>query len=937
MKYFFLFLITLFILPSSLWAHKIRESAISGSVIDAQSGEPLVQATVRLLALPDSLLIKGTVSSSDGSFAMHVRKQGKCLVAVSYIGFDSYYKQIQLPADGGHLSLGTIRLGENAQLLGEALVEGKAPEVVLKEDTVEYNASSYKLPSNSMVEDLIKKLPGVEMDADGKLMAGGKEISKILVDGKEFFGKDITVALKNINVDILQKLQVIDRKSDEARLTGVDDGEEEKIINLTIKEGMKKGWFGNVSGAYGNKNRYEGYGIVNRFVGDNQYSVLGGVNNTNNSGFADAGNSMYSGSGIRSGERGGLTTSGNVGTNFNYEHKKKLNINGGVMMSGSNQNIDMTTWRENLLSNNSTYYDQRYSGFSQSRSLGLDMRMEWKIDSLTQLDFVPSLQLNTSKGHNESDFYTIRPDSIYINRGDDRKETDMNGINYSGRITLARSSARKKGRKTSLSFNWTGNVSSGTSFQSSHTLYGDDRDPKSAVRDTTVNQKQTEKESKQAYRIRLSYVEPFANKRFFQASYTLNCSYSTSNRYSYNRDEADEAYSQEFDSIYSDRFKNIFLSHSINLSVRTVRKKYNYMLGLTLDPSTTHSVNYFDPDRSFDRSVFNLGPNGEFVYLWSKYKNIRFQYRGRTQQPSINQLQPSKNITNPLIIREGNLDLSPSYLNNYSVRYHMYEPKTQRALQAVVQGRFVFNSIVNQSIYNEETGVQTIKPVNVNGVWSVEGYAMYNTPFRNKKFQFSNNINLSHNQQIGYTNGQKNKARTYNMHENFSFRYSSDLFDAGIRSNYSFSTTQNSIASKKDQRIMNYGGTFNLLFYLPLNITLGSDFSYRGNHGYVSSMVKNEWLWNVQANMEFLRNKQASLFIRAYDLLHQRSNLSRRVTANYIEDVQSNLLTDYFLIGFSYRFNTMGEGNKSNSSKERPKSGKGGKHSRSHSAAMKAW
>ena len=908
MKHFFLLLTGWLLIGLTGVGQNTKESVITGTILEAETGDPLEQATVRLLSLPDSALVKGTVSVAEGKFSLPVRKAGHFLLSVSFIGFETFYKPVELPAPGGRLAMGNIKIGENSLVLGEAVIEGKAPEVVLKEDTVEYNADSYKLPASSMVEDLLKKLPGVDIDADGNVTAGGKVISKILVDGKEFFGKDVMVALKNINVDILQKLQVIDRKSEEARLTGVDDGEEEKIINLTIKKGMKKGWFGNMSGAYGNKDRYEGYGMVNRFVDDNQYSLLGGINNTNNSGFSDMGNNMYSGSNMRSGGGGGMLTSGNLGTNFNYGKEETFSVNGNVMVSGTNQDITRKTLRENLLSDRSTYYDQTFGGINKSRNAGGDLRLRWRIDSLTRLEFTPSFQYNHSTSGNHSDFTTLREDSTYINQGNTRKDTRMNGLNYSARLTVSRASAHKKGRRTSLSFNWNGNQNEGTSFQNSFTRYGDERTDAAAVRDTVVNQKQTEHGNKQGFRIRLSYVEPFGNKRFLQTSYTVSRTRSTSDRYSYNWLDDEDQYSTDFDSVYSDRFENIFLTQNINVNIRTVRQKYNYTLGLSLDPSHTKSINFFDSDRSFSRSVFNLGPNGEFAYLWNKHHNLRIQYRGRTQQPSINQLQPSKNITNPLNVREGNLDLNPSYQNNYNIRYNRYIPEKQRSVQTTLQGRFTFNSIVNQTTYNDETGVQTTKPVNVNGVWSVEAMNMVNTPLRNKRFQFSNHVSLSYNQQIGFTNGSKNKARTYYARENLGFRYSSDLFDAGVRGDYSYSQTNNTIASRKDQTVMNYGATMNVLIYFPLNITLGSDFTYRGNEGYAASMARNEWLWNVQANVEFLRNKQATAFVRAYDLLHQRSTLSRRITANYIEDVETNLLTDYFLVGFTYRFNTMGKG-----------------------------
>lgn len=902
---FFLFLFMI----SGVHGQSVKETIITGAVIDASAASPLEQATVRLLSLPDSALIKGTVSGPDGKFSLWERKAGKFLFSVSFIGFETFYKEIQLPAVGGRLSMGEIRIKENALLLGEAVIEGKAPEVVLKEDTVEYNADSYKLGANAMVEDLIKKLPGVDLDEDGNITAGGKVISKILVDGKEFFGKDVAVALKNINVEILDKLQVIDRKSEEARLTGVDDGEEEKVINLTVKKGMKRGWFGNVSGAYGTKDRYEGYGMVNRFVGDNQYSLLGGMNNTNNSAFSDMG------TGMRSGGGGGLTTSGYVGSNFSYGNEKKFILTGSVMASGTNNDLERTTWRENLLANRSTFYKQQYNGFSQSRNLGGDMRLQWRIDSLTRLEFTPSIQYNTTSSHNESQFSTQREDSTYINRGDDRKEADRNGWNYSARISLSRSSARKKGRKASLSFTWNGNLNDATSYQHGFTRYGDDRSNAAAVRDTTVNQKQTENSDKQSYRIRASYVEPFGNNNFLQFAYTFNRSLTLSDRLSYNWLEEQDRYNTTFDSLYSDRFNNMFLNQSLNVNVRSVRKKYNYTLGLSLDPSIMRSVNYLDEDRSFDRTVFNLGPNGEFVYLWSKHRNLRIQYRGRTQQPGVNQLQPSKNITNPLYIREGNLDLKPTYTSNYSARYNDYNPKTQRSFQTSLQGRFALNSIVNRTTYNQETGVQTTKPVNVNGIWSVDGMNMFNTPLRNKRFQISNTVNVSYNRQIGFINEQKNKAHTVRVSDQLNFRYNSELFDAGIRGNYTYSGTNNSISSKKDQTVMNYGATVNVLFYLPWSITVGSDFAYKGNQGYSKGVAREEWLWNVQANVEFLRNKRATAFLRAYDLLHQRSTLARSVTANHIEETETNLLTDYFLIGFSYRFNTMGKGGGSNTGK----------------------
>ncbi|MEG1617824.1 MAG: outer membrane beta-barrel protein [Bacteroidales bacterium] len=910
-KYYYLFL---FVMSAvSLSAQQSGNSTFNGTVIDGVTNQPMEQATVRLLALPDSSLITGTVSVAKGKFTIQTKKKGEVLLSVSFIGYEPYYKKYRLPASHSPVDAGKIVLNESSQLLKEAVVQGKAPEVVLKEDTVEYNADSYKLQANSMVEDLLKKLPGVEVDSEGKITSGGKTITKVLVDGKEFFGSDTKVATKNINVDIIEKLQVIDRKSDESRLTGVDDGEEEKVINLTVKKGMKKGWFGNLSGAYGNKDRYEVNGMANRFVGDNQFSLLGGINNTNNAGFTDLGSSMFSGSGMR-GSRGsggygnGISTSGYLGGNFNVGKGEDFRVGGNVMFAGSDQNEQKKTIRENYLQDSSTYYNQNYDALNKSRNFNLDLKMEWQIDSLTRLEVQPNLSYNKTTTAEVSDFTTTDQNDFFINRGTNNNTMDMDGFSYGARATLTRESARKAGRKVSATFSYTGNSNEGSSFIRSNTIYGDSLADIAAVRDTSIHQKQTENTTRDSYRVRLTYIEPFGNKRFLQFSYNLTNNANESRRYSYNWLENAQDFSADYDSLYSDKFRNVNLSQRIGVSVRTVRDKYNYTVGLNVDPSTSKSTNYLDEDRSYKRSVVNFGPQIDMAYIWDKRTSLRLQYRGRTQQPSINQLQPSKNITNPLIVREGNLDLNPSYVNSFSARYNKYVPETQRSLQAMVYGNMTLNSIVNQVTYNKETGVQTTKPVNVNGVWSVSGMFMYNAPLRNKNFQINSNTNLGLNQQIGFSDGEKNRSRNYSVRENAGISFRNDMFDIGLRGNYSLSRTNNTIAQRSDQTVMNYGGTGNFSIFLPMDITIGSDFTYNGKSGYAAAFARRELIWNAQTSMTFLKNKQAMVFARMYDILQQKSSISRQVTGNYIEDVQTNILTNYFLVGFTYRFNTMGKG-----------------------------
>ncbi len=907
MKFKLITLLFIILYPIILSAsNNSKKVLVHGTIIESLDKYPLPQATIKIMALPDSTFIKGTVSIDKGNFEIEVEPKADLLMCISYLGFDDFYQELQLSENVAKLDLGELEMSESTLLLGEAIVEGHAPEMVLKEDTVEFNADSYKLPPSSMVEDLIKKLPGVDIDADGNITAGGKPIKRILVDGKEFFGDDVAVALQNINVEILSKLQVIDRKSEEARLTGVDDGEDEKVINLTVKEGMKKGWFGTSSAAVGNKNRYELATMTNRFVGDNQFSILGGINNINNRGLSDSGSQIQSGSNTSS--HGGLSTYAQLGTNFSYYNNEVLRINGNVMATGSEQYQLRNTDRENILANSSTYYTQDYKYNSRAGGVSSNFRIRWRIDSLTNLTVTPVFKVNKYNYDSFNDFQTIREDSSNINNGFEQRESERMAYNYNIQATLVRSSKYKKGRKGSVSFTFYGNNVDGDLYSDSETFYGDSLLKPEDYNVKILDQWQKDNNDKLGYRTRLTYIEPLSDGKFLQFAYTLHHSNTTSKRYTYNWDDATNAYETDFDSIYSDDVRNEVLTQNLNVNFRHVKAKYNYTVGFNMDPSYTKSINVFDEDRSFVRNTINWGPTANLIYLWSKHNNIRLQYRGRTQEPSISQLQPSKNVTNPLNIREGNLDLSPSYINMYSVNYSLYKPESQRSVYASLQGKFVNNSIVNKTTYDDETGVRTTKPINVNGVWDINGALNTHIPLKDKRFKFNNNVRTSYAQQVGFTNELKNLARTLTVREKVSFRFSNDDISLETRGNYTYSRTQNTISSTKDNEVMEYGGTFTALYYLPFDLTLGTDFTYLGKSGYTSNINPNEFLWNLQANYEFLKNKRASLYFRYYDLLQQQTAVRRRVTADYIEDTTINSLTSYFMIGFVYRLNTMGKG-----------------------------
>ena len=356
--------------------------------------------------------------------------------------------------------------------------------------------------------------------------------------------------------------------------------------------------------------------------------------------------------------------------------------------------------------------------------------------------------------------------------------------------------------------------------------------------------------------------------------------------------------------------------NTAGISLRTVRTKYNYNIGVNVEPSMQRSENLLDSTRTYKQNVINFSPLLEYNYLWSKRKTLRISYRGRTTQPSINQLQPSKNNSNPLFIQMGNMDLKPSYRNNVSMRYSNFNSEKLSTMMAMINGAYTVNSITNKTTYDRETGVQTTMPVNVNGVWNLSGRLMFNYPL-GSHFQINSSSNASYDHNVGYlrtvstSDALKNRSKNYQARENLAVNYKSDLFDLGIRANYEWTRVDNSLSSATDQVTQNYGGTATLTVDLPFNTVLSSDYTYTALTGYAAAFGKSENLWNAKIT-KTLFNKKGSIYVSVNDILQDRKTISRQITTSSIQDVWSNQLTSYAMVGFTYRFTTMGAKNRNN-------------------------
>ena len=900
---------------------------VTGSVVEQGSDTPIEQATVRLLNVKDSAMVRGVVSARNGSFTLKNVKKGSYLLHITFIGYDPLYQPLQITGKKNPVNVGKLELSDGAIELGEAVVIGKAPEVTVRNDTVEYNADSYKVTEGSVLEDLLKKMPGVEVDSEGKITVNGKEVKKVMVDGKEFFSDDPKVASKNLPAKMIDKLQVLDKKSDMAQMTGFDDGEEETVINLTVKPGMKQGWFGNAYGGYGSKDRYEGNAMVNRFVNNDQITFMGGANNTNNMGFSDLASTMFSGMGGGGGRRGGfgagsgITSSGNAGLNFSKEFKPdKLTLGGNTRYSHSDNDARSKSDRQNILPGDSSSYDNSEAmSRTKSDNFGVDFRLEWKPDTMTQLIFRPSFSLSHSMNDNFSDATTLDNERDTVNTNKSSNYSESNGYNLNASIDFSRK-LNNKGRVFSATLSGGNSDSYSDGMNRSDIVYFNQTD---ALKNSIIDQRSRYDNKGFNYRAYVSWVEPIGHNNFIQATYSISQRKQEALKNVYNQD-ADGIYNV-LDSAYSQSYRNNFISQRASLSFKSQRAKFNYTIGLNLDPSYSSSENFVGDTTlsKITRKVVNLSPMAQFNYMFDKRTNLRIMYNGRTSQPSMTQLQPVADISDPTNITIGNPDLNPRYTNNVFIRFQQFTPEKQRAFMIMANGSYIINDIVSYTSYNQDTGVKTTTYKNVNGNYSGNVRMMLNTPLKNKKFSINSMTMASFANSNGYINEEKNTNRNLILSERGGIDFRSSYLDLGVNGNIRYNATSNSLQKENNQNTFNYGAGGYTTIYLPLDFKIESDVNWSTNSGYGDGFKQNEVLWNASASKSFLKNNQGTLRFKIYDILQQRSNISRSVTASYIQDSEYNTLGSYFMVHFIYRFSIFKGGASASDVKTPGRSGRG--------------
>ena len=910
---------------------------VSGRVIEAGTKEPVELAAVQLLSLPDSAQVAGMTTSTQGYFSLSKQKPGKYLLKVSFIGYVTKIIPVQLTANVPAKKMGNIELATDAVMLQEAVVVAEAPQVTVVEDTLMYNSSAYRTPEGAMLEELVKKLPGAEIDDDGNVKINGKDLKKIMVDGKEFFGGDVKTGLKNLPVDMVDKLKTYDKKSDLARVTGIDDGEEETVLDLTVKKGMNQGWFGNADLGAGTKDRYTGRMMLNRFVDKTQFSIIGSANNVNDQGFSGGGG------GPRWRSNNGLNATKMLGANFATQ-TNKLELGGSVRYNFQDADISSINSSERFLQNGNSYSNSNNKNRNKGTNLNADFRMEWKPDTLTNIIFRPNFSYgrtnNASRSEsgtfNEDPFNLIVNPNDYLNF-DNLSDDPLKDI----RVNATNSASLSKGK--SLSGNATLQVNRKLNNRGRNLTfrgvfgYGDNDNDQYTQSETRYyqllnhlggdsilyrNQYITTPTRNYNYTAQVTYSEPIAKATFLQFSYQFQYKYSKSDKTTFDLlDYPDWAIGGALPSGYESHAvdslsKNAeyrYYNHDASVGLRFIRPKYQLNVGMSFQPQNS-TLSYKKGDYMIDttRTVFNFAPNMDLRFRFSKVSQLRFTYRGRSNQPTMENLLPITDNSNPLNIRMGNPGLKPSFAHTMRLFYNTYNAEKQRGIMTHFSFTATQNSISNSTRYNEETGGLITRPENINGNWNAFGMFGFNTALKNKKYTINTftNVNYQNNVAFLYNQDTKNNDRNTStgltLGERVTGSYRNDWFEFSLNGSINYTAERNKLRPENNQEpyTYSYGASTNIT--MPWKMTLATDIANQSRRGYRdSSMNRDELIWNAQLAQSLLKGA-ATVSFEVYDILRQQSNISRSLSADMRSVSEYNGINSYCMVHFIYRLNIFG-------------------------------
>lgn len=875
---------------------------VTGKVVDSNGTTPVELANVQLLSLPDSSMVSGVLSKQNtGAFSLRANKAGKYVLKVSYIGYTPQYKPLTITSGTNTYSIGTITMTDDGYMLQDMVVTGRAPKMEMKADTMVYNSSAYRIPEGSTLEELVRQLPGAQVDDNGNITINGKQVKKILLNGKEFFGSDISTAMKNLPTNIVEKIKSYDKKSDLAKATGIDDGEDETVIDLGVKKEDMNSWFGNLDASYGTEKRYSERLMLNQFNDKQKFMVLGNMNNVGDQGFPGGGG------GFRGGQNNGLNARKMLMANYSLQ-TGKVDAVFSARYNYTSADIVSKTNSQNFTTNNYGYSMGRQ--LNGQHSFNVDGRIEWTPDSMTQVYFRPNFSWgksnNRSKnysitsgndwGANQNDPYDLLT-QYQIDTEEGQKhwteDSNIDLVNVNNKNTATKSNSlsagiegmynrrlNNKGRNFTLRGSYTYSKTNSKSYSYNNTIYGTGEDGTLQESDIIRRYISTPVTS-HTYSAGTMWSEPiFAKGLFLQLRYRFSYTYNKSDRSTFNIEDPDgnlwgmnnftfpgNFWSNQND--YLDPTQSTYatykyFNHNASMQLRYVQKKFNLNVGVSFQPQHTEFT-YIKDVVNVDttRNILNVSPTLDFRYKFSNTSQLRIRYRGTPSQPSMTDLLNVVDNSDPLNISAGNPGLKPSFTNSLNIFYNTYNPKLQQGIIGVINFSNTSNDFGTRRITDRSTGTTVSRPENINGNWNIRGFFGFNTAIGPKKrFNINSFANGGFQNTVAYTgtgtiqdagnisniadinkifqnatSQQKATTKTTTIGERLGLSYRTDLWELGVNGSLTYSHSTNDIMSQGNMDTYTYSFGPRLTLNLPWGTSLSTDISDNARRGYTSSAM----------------------------------------------------------------------------------------------------
>jgi len=909
-----IFLLTVYLLVGKLLI--AQNILIEGSVADSGLNKPLISATISLARAKDSSLISFTRTNEQGFFQLKNVVAGKYLVSVSYVGYHPLWLAIKV-GSSAKLSLGNIYMLDTSRMENINII-AKRPPVVINNDTIEFNSENFKTLPNAVVEDMLKKMPGIEVDKSGSITVNGKSVSKVYVNGKEFFTGDPKMATRNLPADAVDKIQVFDKKSDQSMFTGIDDGNEQASINIKLKKDRNHSTFGKISGAAGDPGRWDAQGNINRLNDDEQISLIAMANNINRQGFSFGNIANFSGAGggMRPGGGGGVMIMGSDvgggnsqgvantyagGGNYsNVFNNKNIDFNSNISASDIDRAMNSKSFIQNLTPGNVFSQNSNTSSQSRDRQGKFGSTLDQKVSDKFSFKFVPAITTQHGSSSGFSSASTFLPDGTLANSTQTNSSSVSDAFNASGSLLLRKKFA-KKGRTISSTITFGYNESTSNGYQLSNLkIYQNSL----LIKDSLMDQQNIRDGNSLDYSANLVYTEPMSKKSLLEFNSFLSESDGSSHKKVYDINKVDGKYDL-LNNRLTNEYENNYLYSGGGMNFRTNQKLFSFSSGVSIQNTQITGSN-INTQVKVNQQVTDLLPSAMLQFNFARTKNLNFNYRTSTSQPSLTQLQPIldlSNINNPIM---GNPNLQRTYTHNLNLRYFSSKFISQKNFFAFLNATLSDNSIVN---YDSVLSNRTIltKPVNVNGVYRINGNANYGFGLKKIHSRVNLGLNLGLNNNVSYANGNLNNIVIKTAGPSLTYNYMvSDVIDINFSARYSYSVTNNKKNPSLNTNYLTRVYSVDIIKNLPWGLVLNQSLNYTINSGRAEGYNTAIPIWNAYFSKFFLKNKRAEVKLTAYDLLNKSAGISRTVLQSQIIDQQYNVINQYFLIGITYSLQKSG-------------------------------